>query len=524
MDYASAWNNYAFNENGHKAATLYDLKNQFDTVDLSEKRTNMSGPVLYAEGDCVTVNNADEHWLCVGETGSKKTRCFVRPLLYTLAKARESAVITDVKGELAADSTVREMMRQNHIKGIYLDFRNFAGDCYDIFDSAYEYRLRGDVERAHAEIMRMVNCLVSPIRSNRADPFWERSASQYLCGVLQYLLEVCTINKDAKKYFNMMTLARFIDTAGNRALDKIVLELHKDVNDATIQTLRGVVNTYEKTRASISATVNSVVKDYLSQTSLLKMLSSSSFDTRKLYSEPTFVFLIIPDENSAYSEIAGQIIDSMYGKLIDTFTNKYQNRIKPECRINWVCDEFCNVKINDMLSKISASRSRDMRFFIVIQSIDQMNIAYYASATTILGNCKNLLFLQSSDENILAYVSRRSGTTHFSMHPEGEYLVSIDELKRLKKTREYRDAYFMRDDFVFKTRLPDGDLYPCVKEFVNGGNVGFKDNVSKIQISVLSALSYLQMLDKDELKPPYPIDYGVLFRCISGLTGKSIFS
>lgn len=503
MDYQSSWQDYAFREDSHRLATVGELKEAFTTVDLSKKSTEASGPVLLCEGTKVVVNNGDEHWLCVGETGSKKTRCFVRPLLYTLMKARESAVITDVKGELSSDPTVRALMREQNIKGVFIDFRGFKGDCYDLFSSALEARKRGDVGLAHNEIARMVDAMAKPLESEHADPFWNVMAKQYLTGILRYLLEVCFCNPSAEKYFNILTLARFIDAEGNKYVDRIGGVLHNEVTNTTLQALRGVVNTAEKTRASISVSVNAVIKDFLSQDALMKMLSHTSFDAESLYDTPTFVFLIIPDESDAYSMISGQVIDSLYSKLVGKHAASFSDGSTPSCRVNWVCDEFCNVKINGMRSKISASRSRDMRFFLAIQSLMQLKSAYPEAADTILGNCKNLVFLQSSDEAILNYVSARSGITRFSANPSGEYLVRTEDLRRLKKTREYKDAYFLRDSFVFPTRLPDGDRYPCVKKFVGAPKERFEDKVSTYALEALSPAEYFERLSRCEMVLPY---------------------
>lgn len=115
-----------------------------------------------------------------------------------------------------------------------------------------------------------------------------------------------------------------------------------------------------------------------------------------------------------------------------------------------------------MGTKISASRSRSMRWYLVAQSLKQMEAVYSSKreADTIIGNCKNIFFLQSPDPELQNYISNLAGKTTISSNPEGEPLLPVEALKKLKKTREYKEAIFLRDNLVYKATLPDIDTYP----------------------------------------------------------------
>jgi hypothetical protein len=130
-----------------------------------------------------------------------------------------------------------------------------------------------------------------------------------------------------------------------------------------------------------------------------------------------------------------------------------------------VCDEFCNLRINDMRAKISASRGREMRWYLVCQSKKQLETVYHDAAATILGNCKNTVFLQSNDVEMLEYISVICGNTSVTDKGYLERLVSIERLKSLRKERAFKEALYIRDDLKFRAVLPDIDQYGFLRQY-----------------------------------------------------------
>lgn len=59
-----------------------------------------SGIPLLCSDTATFVDTSDSHSLIIDSSGSKKTRLFILPSIYSLAKAGESMVITDPKAEL----------------------------------------------------------------------------------------------------------------------------------------------------------------------------------------------------------------------------------------------------------------------------------------------------------------------------------------------------------------------------------------------------------------------------------------
>jgi type IV secretion system protein VirD4 len=267
--------------------------------------------------------------------------------------------------------------------------------------------------------------------------------------------------------------------------------------------LKGIFITYERTRSSIVASTAHMLRDFMIQENLLKMLSRSTFDVEKMYEEKTCVFLIIPDETSAYDKIAGLLIDIFYNRLIDVYTNRYQNKPdKKPRRVNFVCDEFCNLRINDMRAKISASRGREMRWYLVCQSKKQLEIAYQDAAATILGNCKNTVFLQSNDAEMLEHISVICGNTSVTDKGYPERLVSIERLKSLKKERAFKEALYIRDDLKFRAVLPDIDQYGFLRQYE--GLTVSEDSRKKSHPAVEAYTPAMMLKDLSEAVIPVP--------------------
>jgi len=131
-------------------------------------------------------------------------------------------------------------------------------------------------------------------------------------------------------------------------------------------------------------------------------------------------------------------------------------------RVNFVLDEFCNIStVPDMASMISAARSRNMRFFLMAQSLWQLKQKYKEDAETIKGNCDNWIFLTSREYNLLREISSLCGETYFRDSDgsiKSRPLISVSELQRLKK--EYGETLILHGrNYPFVTELPDINEY-----------------------------------------------------------------
>ena len=166
--------------------------------------------------------------------------------------------------------------------------------------------------------------------------------------------------------------------------------------------------------------------------------------------------------------------------------------------MNFVLDEFCNIpKIPDMPSMISAARSRNMRFYLVAQSIHQLRGRYGEDADTIKGNSDNWVFLTSKELALLNEISELCGSIYTSDNRHRR-LISISELQRFDK--EKGEALIMHSrQYPIITEIADIDMYPMFKGFPTVALRPFK----MPQVSVFSVKQLYSDVGRKKRKMPF---------------------
>lgn len=474
--YESDWREYVHNNTGARFATAEEIKSQFSKIDLTKEKIEHCGIPVLVEDNFAWVNHADEHTLIAGESGSMKSRAVCKPQIHLSIKARESFIATDVKGELSSDPAIKNALKSADYEAIYLDFRNFSGDGYNLLEYPTNLYLSGNKDKALQGVKSIISSLMERYNGTKADPYWSDMSKQHIAPLICTLMEICKEKPEYKKYVNMFSVFNFSDEEATEILSNIIKYKYENTSNNQIQKLRNVFAAPERTRMSIVSTTSSVLGDFVDFDSMLRMLSCSTFNIRDMYKKPMGIFVIVPDETTAYKSIIGLIMNNIYEQLIDEFTEKYQGKNKPPRNINWICDEFCNIQIEDVASKISASRSRHHKWFIVVQSLKQLETLYPKDYHTIIGNCHNMLYLQSSDPQMQQYFSDLVGLTTISSLPKGEPLLPVENLKKLKKGWGYKEAIYIRGNIVYKTTLPDIDSYIFAKDFINKKSINVHKN------------------------------------------------
>jgi hypothetical protein len=182
------------------------------------------------------------------------------------------------------------------------------------------------------------------------------------------------------------------------------------------------------------------------------MLSSNEINFSALGNKKTAVFLIMQDEKTTYHRLISIFVKQCYEQLIISAQNNPGKKLP--LRVNFLLDEFSTLpKINDFSAMITASRSRNIRFNLIVQSFKQFETKYGYEAFTIRGNCSNLIFLASRELSLLTEMSELAG-----IRETGEPLISISALQALRKDKG--EALVFHDRlYPFLTELLDIDDY-----------------------------------------------------------------
>lgn len=458
--YEADWRQYAFDEQPSGFASEEDLANQYTVVNLDDDTPLEAGGIpIASDGHYAIINTENEHAKIFGATSSKKTRTLILPLMTILARARESMIVLDIKGELSDGVTfpeVRSLLEANGYQCRFFNLRDMNGDGFNILLEPYRLYKAGQKDEAIVMVNNIVNALASIYHGTSADPFWEMTARQYLAAIMILLFEIC---QDPRK-INMHSVASYTDFNSCEDMRRIAELITAESNIMTM--LRNVTSEPEKTRMSTLATVNSMVTVFLENEKLLKMLSHSTFDFHELSKKPTVLFMIVPDEVDTYSGIVGLMLSQASATLVQ---DAYKNGGKLPIRVNMICDEFNNYYVPNMMRSISAHRSRNIRWFIVSQSEKQLQSCYPKEADTITANCTNTFFLSSPEMALMESLSKDAGYTTITPDGSPKPILSVADLQGLKKGWTHTDVYFTSGNTHYVSKLPDITGYSFLKKY-----------------------------------------------------------
>lgn len=403
-------------------------------------------PFFYSD-NTVYVDASDAHNLVIGSTGSKKTRLVVMPSVKLLAYAGETMIIADPKAEVY-ERTAYNLKEQGY--QIYVvNFRYpTEGDCWNPLEIPFRFFKEGkfDKAREHANDVA-INLTLSEVA--KKDPYWDRSAYNLLFGLIQLAFMIGK-ESDAVSMNDVLKL-RTVIFPNDETINKKYIEIAKE-DHIVYHSLLGTVNAPKGTRSSILSVFDQKVSCFSYQEDLSEMMDSNTIDLRDIGDKKTAIYLIMPDEKTTYHQLVSLFIKQSYEYLI--YCAQQLDKHCFEVRINYILDEFSNLpEIKDFPAMISAARSRNIRFTLIVQSFQQLISRYGSDANTIKGNCTNLIFLNSRELDVLNEISTLCGVQENS-----KPLFTIFGLQHLDKEKGQAIILSGRV-FPFITELVDIDKY-----------------------------------------------------------------
>jgi len=455
---------FGFSIGSKKAAKGYSkwldastMKGQLDRVDIQADSADAGGIPLINDGKRMWVDNGESHTMILGATGSGKTQIGILPLVKSLAKHGESMIVTDPKGEIFEKTS--GLLKDRGYNILLLNFRNPQnGSGWNPLDMPYRYYKEGNNDKAIELTDDLaLNILYDPSTNN--DPFWEKTAADYFSGICLGLFEDAAENEININSVNTFTTVGE-ERCGSSTYDNEYFKL-KDKNSSAYINASGTISAPEETKGSILSVFKQKIKLFASRENISEMLSHSDFDLKDIGRKKTAVFIIIQDEKKTYHPLVTIFIKQCYEALVDC---AQENGGKLKFRTNFILDEFANMPpLKDVESMVSAARSRDMRFFFVIQNISQLSTTYSKEVgDTIRSNCTNLIYLLSTELSSLEEISKLCGEIRVKVgkddkeHEETRPLVTISDLQKMEKN----SIIVLRHRFdPFKTKIkPDWQI------------------------------------------------------------------
>ena len=434
-------------------ASEEEIKSSLCKVSLKSKSSRNGGIPLFADSDAVYIEDTDTHSLIFGSTGSKKTRLIGMPALQLYARAGESFIASDPKGELYEKTF--PLLKKQKYKIFVLNLREpLRSNSWNPLTIPYRLYWADERDRAIAFVADIASCIMR--EKNTREPYWSNSAADLLTGLILTLFECAGEQEIHLRSLRTLRAQAFkVTGSGDAPFIREQFLNRLSPHSVVYPLLCGTAEVCDTTRGCIVSTFDQAIRPFFSQDNLLDMLSGDDLDMSAIGTEKTAVFLINPDEHTLYHHMISVFVKQCYTQLLHEAHKLPSQRLRR--RVNFLLDEFSTLPhIDSFPSMITAARSRNIRFNLIVQSMSQLKDRYGIEADTIKGNCENLIFLHSKERHLLEELIFLAGTKC-----NEEPLISPTLLQRLSKD-EGEALLFHKREYPFVTTLMDIDCYPDI--------------------------------------------------------------
>ena len=408
-----------------------EVKKELSCVPLRQKSCKEAGVPILLNKEEMWVDNGEYHSLVIGATGSGKTQTVILPMVYSLAKARESMIITDPKGEIYEKTS--NMLRARGYQILLLNFRDPQnGNAWNPMSLPYQIYKSGNQDKAIELLDDLALNILYDDSNKNADPFWEKTSADYFSGVALGLFEDA---KPEEININSISLATTVgeEKFGGSTYIKEYFA-GKDPASAAAINASSTIMAPNETKGSILSVFKQKVKLFASRENLSEMLSHSDINLESIGERPTAVFIVIQDEKKTYHSLVTILLKQIYETLISV---AQRHGGKLPVRTNFLLDEFANMPpLKDVTTMITAARSRKIRFTMIIQNFAQLDDVYgKEDAETIRGNCGNIIYLITTELKALEEISKLCGDVKSKKDDKtaSTPLVTVSDLQRMKQ-------------------------------------------------------------------------------------------
>ncbi len=429
-------------------------RGEVEEISVKNPNSKYAGTPLLYKNDSIYVDNGENHTLVIGATGSGKTQTVILPTVKILSKKRESMVITDPKGEIYEKTS--EMLKAKGYQVLLLNFRDPQnGSAWNPMELPYKMYKSGNEDKAIELLDDLALNILYDEGNKNADPFWEKTSADYFSGLALGLFEDAKENEININSINLMATAGE-DKFGGSTYIKEYFNF-KDPSSAAYINAASTINAPNETKGSILSVFKQKIKLFASRANLSEMLSHSDVDLTSIGKRPTAVFIVIQDEKKTYHSLVTILLKQIYETLISV---AQENGGRLPVRTNFLLDEFANMPpLKDVTTMITAARSRQIRFTMIIQNFAQLDSVYgKEDAETLRGNCGNLIYLVTTELKALEEISKMAGEVKSKKSDKtaSTPLVTISDLQHMKEN----DVIIMRLRMnPFKTHFkPDWQL------------------------------------------------------------------
>lgn len=348
------------------------------------------------------------HKFVVGASGSGKSSCLVKPYLVQIMKRRESAMVTDPKGEMYIEMS--EMFRKEGYEVRVLDLINQRkSDGWDPIKTL----VRLDPDNLEQKVDVFAHTMISNFPPNNNAP---RTATKALIkAMLLYILlndNYTAEQKSIKKFKELLAIGDIKTYAG--------------MFESCIGKMAPAKRAYDEFKTAseklygnifLDAQVNT---DSLSTDTISNILCTDDIDMTHPGDKPCVYFCRFPVTNSAYQFIIALFISTMFEVM---FAQAEKNGGSLHLPVHFILDEFANIgELPNWNRAMSVIRSYNITATMIVQDYTQFSKNYPAMDVTIRANCATILCMGVNDEVSAKLLAERIGemTQELRTSPEDD--------------------------------------------------------------------------------------------------------
>lgn len=485
---------------GQHGTARWQNKDEMDkTADVwfTHEPINKAGTIFGMEKgnngkEKVWFNKDDLHTLIIAATRSGKSRKIFLPTIWTLARAGESMVIGDPKGELFISS--KDKLISEGYNVIALNIREPAkGNQWNMLHLAVKAYKEGDIPKVVECAWDIASTIINRETASTTEPIWINGAQ----AVIAALIIVTVMESQFEFQKNMTTVYYLLSELAKPLSDgRIPLNEFMDslprrhpARDAFAAANLAAA----KTRASFFTSVLAELRLF-TDPNIQDMTCRQDHELYDIGTNKTAVFLIIPHDRSTRNVLATLYIDQLYQSLVD-LANISGGRIGR--RVNFLLDEFGNLPaIPDFDKKLTVAGGYGMRFTLAVQDFAQIKKLYKANQQTITGNCHIWIYLKTKDietsklisemtgkytvatENVSSTIQSKNRSSTVGEGLTGRPLLTDDEVRRwdIEESLVFPMSYYPA-----RYPLPDLSYWNANEEygFARTGNIDTDIEINK---------------------------------------------
>ncbi len=306
-------------------------------------------------------------------------------------------------------------------------------------------------------------------------------AASLMAGIIYFLLEYEYLNEDGhicqlgEEHITFENINRVKDEAlqlknidSNKKqvyLMKWFIDHTKRTTDMSVEKTKSIFTVGENERGSIFSTFQNKMKLGLISENARKITAKTTFDWNEVFNRKTVIFMSVNDEKSTFHQFVSLFVSQLYYEAVAKAREEGEKGGKEELKIPWdiIWDEFgVSPPVKDLDKFLATSRSRKIRWHLVVQEYAQIIENYGRDALSIIkNNIGTTIYLLASNENTLKEVSTAAGKTLVWNKERGAYdTVPLLTEERLSKSWSQGEVLFLRQRRnPFVTRMLGWNAY-----------------------------------------------------------------